>query len=149
MHQRDRWGRRHAHRGQSGNPDSATARPEPGRAPPGSGRIGDQVGRRHRSRRDGRSAGTRIGPGRPTRRRWPPVPSCLSQHPHDVAALQQVGLGGSGAAGTDPTPDTNTLAVTQGWSIEQTLILLIALALIALILVPGGLLSRRLDRRKR
>ena len=31
--------------------------------------------------------------------------------------------------------------MTPGWSIEQTLILLIALALVALILVPGGLLS--------
>jgi len=39
--------------------------------------------------------------------------------------------------------------VTAGWSIEQTLILLVALALAVLILVPGGLLSRRLERRKR
>ena len=51
--------------------------------------------------------------------------------------------------GTHPTPITNTLAVSQGWTIEQTLILLVALALVALILVPGGLLSRRLERRKR
>jgi len=52
------------------------------------------------------------------------------------------------AAGTDPAPNTQTLAVTTGWSSEQTLILLIALALVALILVPGRLLSRRLRRNR-
>ena len=55
---------------------------------------------------------------------------------------------GQRAPGPIPRPTRETLAVTKGWSVEQTLILLIALALIALILVPGGLLSRRLDRRK-
>jgi hypothetical protein len=75
------------------------------------------------------------------------VRSCIAKHPHDVAACTQAAL--SATAGTDPTPNTETLAVTKGWSVEQTLILLIALALIALILVPGGLLSRRMDRRRR
>ena len=74
------------------------------------------------------------------------VKSCLAKHPHDVAACARAALPSGGA---DPTPDTETLAVTKGWSVEQTLILLIALALIALILVPGGLLSRRLDRRRK
>lgn len=71
--------------------------------------------------------------------------SCLAKHPKDVAACAALS---ASAGGTDPTPDTQTLAVTKGWSVEQTLILLIALALIAVILVPGGLLSRRLNRRK-
>ncbi|MGD0391941.1 MAG: hypothetical protein ABSC41_04800 [Acidimicrobiales bacterium] len=75
------------------------------------------------------------------------VETCVAKHPHDVAACANAAA--TASAGTDPTPDTQTLAVTKGWSVEQTLILLIALVLIALILVPGGLLSRRLDRRKR
>jgi LPXTG-motif cell wall-anchored protein len=69
----------------------------------------------------------------------------LSQHPHDQAFCDSVTATTQGGqlAGTDPSPDTQTLAVTTGWSIEQTLILLVALVLIAVILVPGGLLSRR------
>jgi phosphate ABC transporter phosphate-binding protein len=74
------------------------------------------------------------------------VESCIAKHPHHAAACAKDAA--SATAGTDPTPDTMTLAVTKGWSVEQTLLLLIALALIALILVPGGLLSRRLDKRK-
>ncbi len=76
------------------------------------------------------------------------VQTCVAKHPHDVAACADAAAA-TASAGTNPTPDTETLAVTKGWSVEQTLILLIALALIALILVPGGLLSRRLDRRRR
>ncbi len=78
------------------------------------------------------------------------VRTCLSRHPHDVALCEKVAAAAAvQAAGTHPMPITNTLAVSQGWTIEQTLILLVALALVALILVPGGLLSRRLERRKR
>jgi hypothetical protein len=49
--------------------------------------------------------------------------------------------------GIDPTASTVTLAAGSGWSSTQTLLVLIALALLALLLVPG-LLSRRLDRRR-
>jgi phosphate ABC transporter phosphate-binding protein len=79
------------------------------------------------------------------------VRTCLSQHPKDKAyceakATDAASNGQSQLAGTDPSPDTQTLAVTTGWSIEQTLILLVALVIVAVILVPGGLLSRRRKR---
>jgi phosphate ABC transporter phosphate-binding protein len=53
-----------------------------------------------------------------------------------------------GSAGTDPLAATDVLAAKGGWSVNQTLMVLIALVLLAVILIPG-LLSRRLDRRKR
>jgi phosphate transport system substrate-binding protein len=76
------------------------------------------------------------------------VRSCLSQHPHDRAYCVKVAAASVPTqAGTDPGPNTATLAVTTGWSIEQSLIVLVALVLIAVILVPGGVLSRRRKRR--
>ena len=50
-----------------------------------------------------------------------------------------------GTASIDPTAATVTLAAGTGWSTTQTLLVLILLALVALLLVPG-LLSRRLDK---
>jgi phosphate transport system substrate-binding protein len=54
----------------------------------------------------------------------------------------------SGTTGSvDPTAATATLGAGTGWSTTQTLLVLIGMALLALLLVPG-LLSRRLDRRR-
>jgi phosphate transport system substrate-binding protein len=58
----------------------------------------------------------------------------------------------SDSAGSDdlsasPTALTDTLATDTGWSTTQTLLLLIGLAVLALMLVPG-LLSRYLERRR-
>ncbi len=58
-------------------------------------------------------------------------------------ASECTAAGGNGTAGTDPSPDTQVLAATTGWSFEQTLILLISVALVALILLPARILSRR------
>jgi phosphate transport system substrate-binding protein len=57
------------------------------------------------------------------------------------------GTASAAVTGIDPTASTVTLAAGSGWSSTQTLLVLIALALLALLLVPG-LLSRRLDRRR-
>jgi phosphate ABC transporter phosphate-binding protein len=54
---------------------------------------------------------------------------------------------GSGSTSIDPTAATVTLAAGKGWTSTQTLLLLIGLALLAILLIPG-LLSRRLDRRR-
>ncbi len=94
----------------------------------------------------GGSAGTGGAAGTNKAARAAVVRSCLSQHPNDRAYCNTVAAAAgeqSQLAGTDPTANTKTLAVTTGWSIEQTSILLVALVLIAVILVPGGLLSRR------
>jgi hypothetical protein len=42
---------------------------------------------------------------------------------------------------------TDTLSASGGWSTTQTLLVLIALCILALMLVPG-LLSRHLERRR-
>jgi phosphate transport system substrate-binding protein len=55
--------------------------------------------------------------------------------------------GGSGGSSASPTALTDTLAAGTGWSTTQTLLLLIGLAVLALMLVPG-LLSRYLERRR-
>ena len=140
----------------SGNPHSAavanTGPGEPGStgtsgSAPGSGSAAVRArGRRAAPDRAGRAArGRRAEDPRPhwprSRRVWPSI--------HTTSPPVPTPQRPPSAAGTDPTPNTQTLAVTKGWSVEQTLILLIALALVALILVPGGLLSRRLDRRRR
>jgi len=62
---------------------------------------------------------------------------------HGKSAADCAAAGGSVTAGTDPDPDTQVLAATTGWSFEQTLILLIAVALVALIVIPASMLSRR------
>jgi phosphate transport system substrate-binding protein len=51
-----------------------------------------------------------------------------------------------GVATADPTAATATLAAGTGWTSTQTLLVLIGLALLALLLIPG-LLSRRLERK--
>ncbi len=50
-------------------------------------------------------------------------------------------------AAASPTAATATLAAGTGWTSTQTLLVLIGLAVLALLLIPG-LLSRRLDRRR-
>jgi phosphate transport system substrate-binding protein len=57
------------------------------------------------------------------------------------------GSSGAYASSLGPTAETATLAAGSGWSSTQTLLVLIGLALLAILLVPG-LLSRRLDRRR-
>jgi phosphate transport system substrate-binding protein len=52
-----------------------------------------------------------------------------------------------GLAGAAPAPDPVTLAVAQGWSVNQSLLVLIGLVLLVIILIPG-LLVRRTNRRK-
>jgi len=52
-----------------------------------------------------------------------------------------------GTSSVDPTATTATLASATGWTSTQTLLVLIGLALLALLLIPG-LLSRRLDRKR-
>jgi phosphate transport system substrate-binding protein len=63
--------------------------------------------------------------------------------PSSGSCLSAVGL--SGAA---PTAATATLPVNTGWSTNQWLLVLIGLALVALVLIPG-LAVRRMDRNKR
>lgn len=56
--------------------------------------------------------------------------------------------GTGGSSSISPTAATATLAAGTGWGSTQTLLVLIGLALLALLLIPG-LLSRRLDRNRR
>jgi len=62
----------------------------------------------------------------------------------DPTASNCSGGSGDGSAGSAGA-QTATLAVSRGWSFTETLFVLIGLALLALILLPG-LLLRRLDR---
>ncbi|MGO8870975.1 MAG: substrate-binding domain-containing protein [Acidimicrobiales bacterium] len=52
-----------------------------------------------------------------------------------------------GLAGAEPSAEPVTLAVASGWSVNQSLLVLIGLVLLAIILIPG-LLVRRTARRK-
>ena len=65
-----------------------------------------------------------------------------SSGPTATTATLSAGTGSSG-----PTATTATLAAGTGWTSTQTLLVLIALAVLAILLIPG-LLSRRLDRRR-
>ena len=55
--------------------------------------------------------------------------------------------GSGGGSSISPTAATATLATGTGWGSTQTLLVLIGLALLALLLIPG-LLSRRLERKR-
>lgn len=55
------------------------------------------------------------------------------------------GSGTSPSAGTDPTAQPDVLAASHGWTGTQTLMVLIALALLAVVIGPG-LVARRIDR---
>jgi phosphate ABC transporter phosphate-binding protein len=54
----------------------------------------------------------------------------------------------AGLSGATPAATTATLVVSTGWSWNQSLLILIGLALVALVLLPG-LLVRRMDRSKK
>jgi LPXTG-motif cell wall-anchored protein len=53
-----------------------------------------------------------------------------------------------GLSGAAPSAATLTLPASTGWSTNQWLLVLIGLALVALVLIPG-LVVRRMDRNKR
>jgi len=53
-----------------------------------------------------------------------------------------------GLSGAAPTAATATLPVSTGWTTNQSLLVLIGLALVALVLIPG-VVVRRMDRNKR
>jgi LPXTG-motif cell wall-anchored protein len=53
-----------------------------------------------------------------------------------------------GLSGAAPTAATATLPVSTGWTTNQWLLVLIGLALVALVLIPG-VVVRRMDRHKR
>jgi phosphate transport system substrate-binding protein len=71
------------------------------------------------------------------------VESCVASSTATCAASEA-----ARADDTKPTPLPDTLAVRAGWSLDQTLILLVALAVLAVILLPGWI-TRRLERRKK
>ena len=48
---------------------------------------------------------------------------------------------------TSPFPSATTLAAKHGWTLNQVLIVLVTLAVLAVMVVPG-LVSRRLRRRR-
>ena len=64
-----------------------------------------------------------------------------------TGACTPTGSGGSSDPSLSPTAQTATLAASSGWSTTQTLLLLIALAVLAIMLVPG-LMARRMDRKR-
>jgi hypothetical protein len=67
--------------------------------------------------------------------------------PTTGACTTTSGSGDSADGSASPTALTDTLAAGTGWSTTQTLLLLIGLAVLALMLVPG-LVSRYLERRR-
>jgi len=67
--------------------------------------------------------------------------------PTTGACTTTSGSGDASSLDASPTAVTDTLSASGGWSTTQTLLVLIALCILALMLVPG-LLSRHLERRR-